>query len=299
MRSDMLKTLGVTILLFAPTVSFRTPVDLDLTTCAQIREFGRVAGLAGQDRIAFDTLQFFIENCSNTPESFRAFVSIRGALQGLDEPWSKKGPEYRDWLKDVLFLNTSDSQFYCAGISTLFLTFQNHADNAIPDYNGVIAVFDYLTSTDRCPESNLNYWKDRKYFREVQYSFWKDTVQDSVVTPFDTSAVTLESIGLDWIRGTSSVKAEGSTVTYLGEISLTSNPFREQAEVVLEMLRDGHARVEVYDLLGRPLFDLGNYKRFAEGRHEIGLPVDLPSGTLMLRVTTPSGEVKTIKIVKQ
>ncbi|HYE75777.1 MAG TPA: T9SS type A sorting domain-containing protein [Blastocatellia bacterium] len=157
---------------------------------------------------------------------------------------------------------------------------------------------DYILENDLCPGDADSYIEQRWGLRNDQWRIWADTVKDSIATPLDTNNLTLEELGLEWIRPNKSVAADGQPLKSLGVVSVENNPFRKSTEVTLEILRDGHARIEIYDMLGRQHYDLGNSNRFCKGKHLIELPQDLPVGTLLLRVSTPGGEIKTVQLKK-
>src|SRR5688500_7193098 len=107
--------------------------------------------LAQNYRMAYDSGRYFIENCANTPRSFRGFTSIRSGAQFVHEPpdtWH----ELRDWVKKVLFLNPTDPYYYCGGVNLLFMSFQHYDSKQGNDHNGMIALYDYVINSGRCPD---------------------------------------------------------------------------------------------------------------------------------------------------
>ena len=81
---------------------------------------------------------------------------------------------------------------------------------------------------------------------------------------------------------------------------VSGNPFKQTTEVVFNLSSMTYVTFAVYDELGRIVQgeDMGHV--YGPGRHQ--LPVDgkdLPSGVYYVRLSTPTGETRTLKLVKK
>jgi hypothetical protein len=270
----------------------------DTNICEDLFERVRQMNLAGQYRQSNDSGRYFIENCANTPRSFRGFTQIGSGVQFMsDSP--DRWYELRDWVKKVLFLNTSDPQYYCGGVRLLFMSFQHFDPIKGNDHNGMVALIDYMVTSGKCPDDTATYRLERLRVRNLQHQIWADTVKDSLATPLDTAMVTLEDIGLEWVRGQSHVASEPAPTGH-GLISFRAreNPYRRETVLEYEIDMDLRVRIEIFDVLGRRVLgdDIGLLT--PKGRHSFKLPADLPSGTLMARISSGNGEVRTIQLRK-
>ncbi|HEY6171250.1 MAG TPA: T9SS type A sorting domain-containing protein, partial [Candidatus Kapabacteria bacterium] len=200
--------------------------------------------------------------------------------------------------KKVLYLNT-DIPYYCEDVGSIIHTFYYY-DSLKGDYlNGSIAIVDYLLENHRCPYLESSYIKLRKQSRDNQVKEWRDTVRDSIATPLDTSKPTLEEIGLGILRGPTGSVAATSNKLHLGELIATRNPFTDILELKYRLDKSAMVRLDVYDLLGKAVYSEGQgYK--AEGEHVLSLQSkSWSSGSYYVRLSSPSGEVKTVKVVKE
>ncbi len=77
------------------------------------------------------------------------------------------------------------------------------------------------------------------------------------------------------------------------------NPFNPQTTIRFGMPESAQVRLMVYDVLGRPVRVLVDGTR-AAGTHEVIFEAgDLPSGTYLVRLTTPKGSfVQTMQLMK-
>ena len=249
-----------------------------------------------------DTLRLFIEECGfkhyiqNYGAPWNAFDEIDGDVQGMDTA-NNRWLEYRGWLKKVLYLNL-DTNYYCSDVNSMMTTFQYLIPEKGIDFNGHIAIIDFLLSTNRCPGIRLFLVEERNAGRKQQFEIWRDSVHDSIATPLDTSAVTIDQIGFSILRGQNGVVANKNTIHGLGDLIATKNPFSDQTTLEASIGDAMMLRLEIFDVLGRQLysenrfFSAGDVKWNLDGK-------GLPKGSLYVRVSTIGGEVKTVKLIHE
>ncbi|MEI8134497.1 MAG: T9SS type A sorting domain-containing protein [bacterium] len=267
--------------------------------CTRLKNNGHNAIQAGEYVQANDTLRLYIEMCANQNGSFHAFSELDGAVSFMNDV-NNRWLEYRNWLKKVLYLNT-DTLYYCSDVSSMITTFQYFQPGRGVDNNGEVAIIDFLLDLNRCPENKFSLIDFRNSIRSVQVKIWRDTVgADSIHKPLDTSAVTLESLDLQILRGpqkaVSPDRQSGSAITLF---LATNNPFTDATVLRYELADAVPVRLVIYDILGREVFSEGEGMKQA-GEHKIAIDGKLfPSGTYYARLSTLSGEVKTVKIVHE
>jgi hypothetical protein len=291
-----------------PSVTFaqeQRPIDVSITTfdtdsCAWLQDRGRRNYNGGLYKIAADTLKIFIERCYDKPDAWREFdvigVSVAG---GSDDP--NRFYELLDWLKSVLYLNTTDSNYYCGDVNTIFHNFQYLPERGEGDYLGCLTIMKYVRESGRCPmwdNYNQRYDELYRFYMDETVKRWQDSVKDSIATPIDTTLPSLEDLGLGLLRGQNGVTS-ALPVSRLGELIATRNPFTDILELKYRLDKSAMVRIDVYDLLGRTVYSEGQgYK--AEGEHVLSLqPEGWASGSYYVRLSSPSGEVKTVKVVKE
>ena len=167
------------------------------------------------------------------------------------------------------------------------------------DYNGSNTVVKYLIENNRCPHAQEWLINGYEANRKEQIKHYRDTVQDSIETPIDTTLPSLEDLDLGILRGPTGSVATTSGEPHLGDLIATRNPFTDILELKYRLDRSAMVRIDVYDLLGRAVYSEGQgYK--AEGEHVLSLQSkSWSSGSYYVRLSSPSGEVKTVKVVKE
>jgi photosystem II stability/assembly factor-like uncharacterized protein len=77
------------------------------------------------------------------------------------------------------------------------------------------------------------------------------------------------------------------------------NPFAEVLGLRYRLDKSAMVRIDIYDLLGRSVYSEGQgYKE--EGENSLSLQTkDWASGAYYIRLSTPSGEVRTVKVIKE
>lgn len=244
-----------------------------------------------------DTGRHYIETCAAQKSSFHVFVSLDGAVQFMSAD-NNRWFDYREWLKKVLYLSM-DTLYYCADANSILHTFSYLRPGQGEDYNGLIAIVDYLLQNNRCPDSKAYLLEGRKYNRDKQVFLWRDSVKDSIATPLDTTKPSLEDLGLGILRGPQNAVASSMLANKgnkLNSFITTKNPFNDATVLRYELSDAAALRLEIYDVLGREVYSEGEGIQEAGG-HEIQLSGKMfTSGTYYARLTTLGDEVKTITL---
>jgi hypothetical protein len=168
----------------------------------------------------------------------------------------------------------------------------------LPDHKTAISILTFVIDSSHCSillPSLAGAWKD-------YYRIWKDTVTDSLKTPFDSTIPNIDQINHGWLRGfKAGVDNENSSFVKdaLGNLLAENNPFADEAKLKYSLLKSVVAKVEIYDALGRKLWSYG--QGFQEmGEHLLKINTSgWSAGTYYARVMTLQGEVKTVKMVKE
>ena len=279
----------------------QTITDLPKDECYRLRNKADALLDDFQNRAAYDTARYLLENCYDNVEFVTSFLTTTGAAQGLSQEDTALEKvifaDYRQWLVDVIHLNP-DSMWYCADVSQIFSTFNYYPNGRGFDHNGGISLLKFLIDSSGCGGDSI-YWVRWQLIREDQLAIWRDTVQDSSVSPLDTSIVTLEELGLSGIRGQKNAVSPATHEPRLGELIAARNPFADVLELKYRLAKSGMVRIDVYDLLGRAVYAEGQgYKQ--DGEYVLSLQSKgWSSGSYYVRLSTPSGEVKTVKVVKE
>lgn len=272
---------------------------LATTPCPELRQIGTSLTVDGRYNEAEDTLRYYIENCYSDPDSWRAFNPHSTSVQFKSED-NDRWLAHREWLKTVMFLNTQEPRYYCSALISLLNSFSyiDPKTNS-QDWNGSVAVIDHLLGTTQCQKFETLIRSDRAYTRDLQYRVWADTVRDSLATPLDTTKPSLEELGMEWIRKPSAVAALPQDITRrFGAVTVSQNPFEVSSELCVELLEDGYVKLEILDMLGNQHYESSGYTHRTKGRSTITLPETLPAGWLIARLSTPSGEVRSVKLQK-
>ena len=256
-------------------------------------------------KIAYVIFKQFIEKCAGQKSVDPVgpprvvFGALDGCVPTMDTT-NIRWIEYREWLKKVLYYST-DSNYYCQDISSMFTTFNYFTPGRGIDYNGEAAVVDYLLKTARCPEQMNSFLEGRAYLRERQVTIWRDTVKDTLKTPLDTSAVSIDSIGFSILRGPQFGAVRPSSIRNgigLSELKANRNPFKDETTLQAHIEDATVLKLEIIDLLGKSLYSESKF--FIAG--DIQWVLDgkaLPEGSFYVRLSTHEGSVQTIKLIKE
>ncbi|HET9135030.1 MAG TPA: T9SS type A sorting domain-containing protein, partial [Candidatus Kapabacteria bacterium] len=236
----------------------------------------------------------YIETCYLEKDAPGEFLEITSAVQGMEAVGDTIWPEYRDWLRSVLYLNP-DSTYFCADLAQYAGTF---VPNWPKDYKSCLTILKYLADSSYC-----NYF--HFYMTSIWESFqryWQDTVKDATTTPFDSTLPNIDQIGQGWLRGLQRDVTSGAYDIYQNAITVFSavkNPFTDELELHYTAIKPTVAKIEIYDALGRMLWTDG--QGYLEPReHSVRIASkDWSSGAYYARIVTLQGEVKSVKLVKE
>jgi len=207
--------------------------------------------------------------------------------------------EYREWIKSVLYLNTTDPEYYCAAVDAILSTFNYIDPKRGHDINGALAVAKFIMDSHKCEDDNEDLGKRYANSRLQQYKLWQDTVKNPQLTPYDTTLPTLEELGLEILRGPEmAVKfTPNRSKTILGDLTVTNNPFDRITTLNLTLNQQAYIRFEVFDELGRIVIGDGSGSVLDRGKHQFIVDGGkLNQGLYYARISTLNGEVKTLKL---
>ncbi len=283
-----------------------TPDTLSSFDCERLAERGDSYQHYGKYRWAYDSLKYYIEQCGMQEGAWSEFSSITIAATGLagigipgaDTVFVWK--EYENWLKSVLNLNP-DKQYFCSDVFEVARAFEffSESSNTSPDWNAAVSISRFAEDS-LCPSWSSSFESLIKQARHIQHSLWQDTVQDSIKTPLDTTLKTLDQLGVGYLRQYSSgVAYIPKTSNIIGKITASPNPFGDEVELQYSLNEGAATRIEVYDALGKLIWDNGQGYR-ALGKYSVKIPTkSWSSGTYYTRVLTVGGEVKTVKLIHE
>jgi hypothetical protein len=245
-----------------------------------------------------DTLRHYIESCNWQRLSFHAFVGLDGAVQYMSND-NSRWLEYRDWLKKVLYLSL-DSLYYCQDANSILNTFQYLRPELGIDFNGQTAVIDYLLQNNRCPDAENYLLKLRRNGRARQAQNWRDTVQDSLKTPIDTTEPSLESLDLQILRGPEYGVASSHLMgPVIVSLAASENPFSNETTLQYVLNRPALIRIEIFDVLGRLIYSEGQGMQ-GLGKHQIILDGKIfAESSYYVRMSSLPGGVKSLRLVHE
>jgi hypothetical protein len=257
----------------------------DIDTCAYLKRWDGITTFnAEQAKMKYDTLRMFIEQCAASDnESWRVFSSIDGAVQRYSVD-TNRYDLYRAWLISVLYLNTTNPQYFCRVMGSISGTFQSGKYFVL----GKFAVLNYL----------------REYHPECWNQSSEDTYkQDSIqltLEGFDlTHLPPLDSLGLGFLLKSSSPSPTAVAFNFLASFTSSPNPFKNETHLRFHLNRMAYTTIGIYDVLGHQVWGDGKGRSLEAGDHEVVVDGSLlPEGSLYARIETGFGEVRTVKLIK-
>jgi hypothetical protein len=241
-------------------------------------------------RQQFDSLRLYIELCAASDnESPWAFSSLDNAVQLMSND-SSRYDQYRAWLISVLYLNTTNPNYFCACMGSISNTYPlygkyGRVQNAV---NAPLAIRNWLriNRPDCIAGDSSWYTNDTIYLRQ-------HGIDPTKLPPLD-------SIGLGFLLKSGVTPATtGIGMPYLASFTSNPNPFTTFVKLNYVLNRMSYVTIEVYDLLGNKVYGNAGHS-YEAGSYEINLDGNaLPSGTLYARISTGFGEVKTVKLVHE
>jgi hypothetical protein len=265
-------------------------------SCSLIRQTASSLKQGGEWIKAHDTLIYYVEHCTGIVRTFNAFSSLTTTnFNRSSNP--DRYREHREWLKNVLYYDP-DSLYYCEDVNAIIHTFAYFDSiRGSSDALGQMAVLRFLLEENKCVYLHDFFREtltdDSIYIRNV----WSDTVTDPTATPLDTTVPSLEDLDLGILRGPLEVASEH--LVHIGNIIAERNPFTDALDLKYKLEHSGMVRIDIHDVLGRSVYAEGQgYKQ--PGDYRVSLQThDWASGTYYVRLSTPSGEVKTVKVIKE
>lgn len=89
------------------------------------------------------------------------------------------------------------------------------------------------------------------------------------------------------------------SVPHMGTLAVVDNPFTNNLIISYDLERSQEVRINITDVFGRPIYGEGQGFKHA-GNHQLSIAsIIWPTGSYYIRLSTSSGDVKTVKVVKQ
>ncbi|HEY6172210.1 MAG TPA: T9SS type A sorting domain-containing protein [Candidatus Kapabacteria bacterium] len=299
------------ILCAVPVISFgqnkihlqdKHQIQVDTTDCAWLEDRVNRNSQSNFHQRTVDTGKIFIEKCANYDGAWGAFSDISYSLDFLKTD-SNRYINYVGWLKDVLYLNTQDSGYWCADISALVYTFHYVDNRGKGDGLGALAILKYVKDEGKCLNFGFidDYEEDYRFYMNEVIKTWRDTVTDSIATPLDTTLPSLEDLDLEILRGKSGVVSGGavSNAPRLSYVTAERNPFTDEVALKVELTTSTMLRLDIFDELGRSVYGEGlGYKQKGDHRFSVSGKA-WAHGVYYARISTSGGEIRTVKLIKQ
>jgi hypothetical protein len=253
-------------------------------TCKHLKQW---VGITPDDettaKLQYDTLRLYIERCAQEPFSYSVFGHLNGAVQFMSADTTRFEP-YRARLISVLYLNTIQSEYFCACMGSIAGTYQYGKNQAL----GLLAVLNYLRTYHReCWGPGL----DKEYADDSLYDF--QAGYDPTHLP------PLDSLGLGFLLKSSTPSSTIVGGNYLASFTSSPNPFKNETHLRFHLNRVAYTTIGVYDVLGHQVWGDGKGQSLDIGDHEVMIDGHLlPDGSLYARIETGFREVRTIKLIK-
>jgi hypothetical protein len=273
--------MGLFILLFYCTNAFG-----QIDTCTYLKRWNYIDVSTKEDaKRKYDTLRLFIEKCAATDnESWKVFTSIDGAVARYSSDTTRYDL-YRNWLISVLYLNTTNPQYFCRCMGAISGTFPYGKYYPL----GSFAVLNYIrNSYHECWGSADSQMYIEDSIKAVNKGFIFKNLPP------------LDSLGLGFLlkSNTSSPTTVGGS--YLTSFTSSPNPFKNETHLRFHLNRMAYTTIGIYDVLGHQVSGDGKGRTYEAGDHEIGVEgASLPEGSLYARIETGFGEVRTVKLIKR
>ncbi len=253
----------------------------------------------------YDTLKKFIETCPNAPESWRAFGAMSVAAQNLNNPTNDIiYDNFQFWLESVMYLNTTDPEYFCACVESLPLA--DPADSTAATLqlgtNRALALDRWLLQNTTCDTGELR--SDYNAGRTNQIITHEIDSADGNYYPLDTTLPPLDSIqsGLQELLEKHLLYADVPE-NYVGMISnVTTNPNPVTSGTVISfgISKEAYVKIELFDVLGHEVGSAEFESLFEPGNNSVSISLaELNPGTYFARIATNYGETHTVKIVKE
>jgi hypothetical protein len=277
------------IIIFLLGLAITRPAFAQFDTCSHFKEWEAYS--PDDPHIAkeiYDTLRLYIESCAaKDNDSYSAFSPLSAAAGVLSQADPTLLDNYRDWLISVLYLNTTNSAYYCNCLYSMTTTYTSQGEYA-RFINAPLAILQYFMTTGRCNGAGIV----QQYQDGIDYR--RRHGQDTTVPPLD-------SIGLGFLLHQNAVNPSlPLPKEYLVSFTSNPNPFKQETTLEFLLNRMAYIAVDVYDVLGHKVWGSDHGSVMDAGVHQIRIDgAGMSSGTYYARISTGFGEVKTVKLVKE
>ena len=260
-----------------------------IDTCAHLKEWEYMS-LSPTDSLlakqVYDTLRLYIEKCAESDQtSYQAFGHLDAAVELYNPNDTSRFTVYRDWLISVLYLNTTESAYFCNCLSSIAGTYQY---SQFPLAG--LAILNYIRHISAC------------YGKGLDKEFTKDSLLAFQEGYDPTHLPPLDSLGLGFLLKNAVHPSPASPLSsqYLASFTSSPNPFKTETTLEFTLNRMTYITISVYDELGKLVWSGGKGSSLDAGTHTVQIDgAKLPSGTLYARISTGFGEVKTVKLVHE
>jgi hypothetical protein len=280
------------------------PEDVNsLTPCRRELNQGISYESNNQYQMAYDTLMAYVDTCYNDALSYEAFNTMSGSVDFLSVNNPNLWVQYRMWLESVLYLNTTNPEYFCQCVEAIAGTWSSPSDTtpALGSLatNKSLAVLAWLMKNTSCDTPYL--WQQYEGGRNGQVQQWQLYNEDY---PLDTTLPSLASLGLDTLLERHLLEiVPNQPVSIILNATASPNPVTTGTIITFGISQEAYVKINLFDILGNGVAGSGGvgYEGlFAPGNHEVPLPLQgLPSGTYFARILTAYGNVATVKLVKE
>jgi len=304
-----------------------------MTHCDSLLSNGYYSQVGGNMKASYDTLRLFMEQCpfyvginyNRGVSSWQVFDDVASAVGGWTAGGPNRWPDFLTWLKNVLYLNP-DTMWYCDDVDAMITAVQSNE-------GAKEAMMQYILQSGKCPGFAADFqtyynsashwrhqlWLDSETYRVdtiwindsmggrdagiPQWEFDQMINVDTMLHPYDSTIPTLWQDSLEILLGPPAGIQPASPITpqALLDATLLDNPMQDEIDVSFEMGRTALITMELQDILGREVpLTSAKYQLEQPGTHSARIPApNLPPGTYYLRITTDTGDVITLKVVKE
>ncbi len=251
----------------------------------------------------YDSAEAFIETCYNSPNApmmFGVFASAWEQIAGHD---SAKMAQGQRWLESVLYLNTTNPEYFCACVEHFGIWWPDTGGetHAWRSENRTLAIDRWLIQNTSCDTPHIQGWYDAS--RESQRDDWlNDTnvLYDTTLPALDSIEPGLEELLDRHLLYASVADRPPNAPMIISDASASPNPVNTGTVISFAMNKEAYVKIQLYDVLGKQLGNSAFESLFQPGNKSVPISLaGLPSGTYYARIVTAYGEVQTVKLVKE